>query len=275
MTDPLAGLDNAERLACRVAERVTGARASAEDVPGLSGRTGAVDAFLRYADGRIGAFEVTRIASNRKALQLANLLGRESFGWHLPGQWWWDVSILDVGDLPRLRRCFEKVVLLCEAGGVTSPDHLILRDNDTLDDDVIWLVEESSVSLHGHPNTPAKAGAQVRPALVVPAAVGGLVDDSLSGLNDALVCSFSAGHLPGHVAKLVRTPADEKHLFMIVHHTDLSFEVASALMFGATVPSGPAWLPAGISHLWLAPVFSNRVLVGTASGWLQAYPYDN
>jgi len=275
MTDPLAGLDNAERLACRVAERVTGAQARAEDVPGLSERTGAVDAFLTYADGRIAAFEVTRIASNQKALQLENLLGREAFGWTLPGQWWWDVSISDVGDLPRLRQCFKKVVLLCEAMGVTSPDHLVLRDNDTLDDDLIWLVEESSVSLHGHPDTPAKAGAQIRRALVAPAATGGLVDDSLNGLNNALVCAFSAGHLPGHIAKLVRTPADEKHLFMIVHHTDLSFEVASALMFGATVPSGPAWLPAGISHLWLAPVFSNRVLVGTTSGWVQAYPYGN
>lgn len=46
--DPLAGLDDAERLACHVAEWVTGARARAWDVPGVKGRTGVVDAFLDY-----------------------------------------------------------------------------------------------------------------------------------------------------------------------------------------------------------------------------------
>jgi hypothetical protein len=275
MTDPLAGLDDAERLACRVAERITGAQARAWDVKGVKGRTGAVDAFLDYPDGRIAAFEVTRVASGREALQLENLLGRDRFEWPLPGQWWWDLWISDVGDLPRLQQCFEKVVLLCEAAGVTRPEHLGLTDSDNLDDDVLWLVEESSVSLHGYPDVPAVDGNRVRKALVTPAGDGGMVDDSLSGLNDALADAFSAAHLPNHVAKLVSTSADEKHLFLIVHQTALRFEVASALMFGTTVPEGPAWLPTGISHLWLAPEFSNRVLVGTSTGWVPAYPYDN
>lgn len=274
-SDPLAGLDNAERLACRVAERVTGTRARAWDIPGVKGRDGGVDAFLDYPDGRTAAFEVTRIASDQQALQLENLLGRAGFEWPLPGQWWWDVWISDVRDLPRLKQCFEKVVLLCEAARVTCPEHLDMTDSAHLDDDVLWLVEESSVSLHGYPNVPAVDGDRVRKALVTPAGNGGMVDDSLSGLNDTLADAFSAAHLPNHVAKLVRTPADEKHLFLIVHQTDLRFEVASALMFGTTVPEGQAWLPAGISHLWLAPEFSNRVLVGTSTGWVQAYPYDN
>jgi hypothetical protein len=262
-------------LACRVAERVTGTRARAWDVKGVKDRTGAVDAFLDYPDGRIAAFEVTRIASDQKALQLENLLGKAGFQWPLPGRWWWELWISDVRDLPRLRRCFEKVVLLCEAAGVTRPEHLGLTDADTLDDDVRWLVEESSVSLYGYPNVPAVDGDRVRKAQVTPAGNGGMVDDSLSGLNDALADAFATGHLPDHVAKLVRTPADEKHLFAIVHQTDLRFEVASALMFGTTVPQGSAWLPAGISHLWLAPAFSRRVLLGTAGGWVQRYPYDN
>ena len=159
--DPLAGLDNAERLACRVAERVTGAQARAWDVTGVKGRTGAVDAFLDYPDGRLAAFEVTRIASDQQALQLENLLGRAGFEWPLPGQWWWDAWISDVRDLPRLQQCFHKVVLLCEAAGVTRPEHLDLTDADTLDDDVLWLVEESSVSLHGYPNVPAVDGDRV------------------------------------------------------------------------------------------------------------------
>jgi hypothetical protein len=56
VTDARDGLDNAERLACRVAERVTGATARAWDI---EGRNGVVDAFLDYADGRTCAFEVT------------------------------------------------------------------------------------------------------------------------------------------------------------------------------------------------------------------------
>lgn len=152
---------------------------------------------------------------------------------------------------------------------------MILLNHDNLDDDVIWLVEESSASLHGYPDVSAVDGDRVRKALVTPAGDGGIVDDSLSCLNDALADAFAAGHLPDHVTKLAQTPADEKHLFAIVHHTDLRFEVAYALMFSTAVPTGPAWLPAGISHLWLAPQFSKRVLVGTASGWTQTHPYDN
>lgn len=101
-----------------------------------------------------------------------------------------------------------------------------------------------------------------------------MADDSLSGFGDAPTDAFLSEHLRRRVAKLVRTPADEKHLFVIVHHTDLRFEVAYSLMFGTTVPSGPAWLPDGISHLWLTPQFSNRVLVGIASDWVQTHPYD-
>jgi hypothetical protein len=278
MTDPdsLTGLKKEERLACRVAERVTGARARAWGIPGVKGRDGAVDAFLDYPNGLTGAFEITRIASGPEALQLENLLGQDRFEWPLPGRWWWNVWISNVRDRPRLKECFEKVILLCEAAGVTCPERLGVTNNGHLDDDMLWLVEESSVSLQGYPDVPAVEGDRVRKALVTPAGDGGMVDDSLTGLNDALAATFSErGHLPNHVAKLVRTPADEKHLFLIVHETALRFGVTSALMFGTTVPEGPSWLPAGISHLWLAPEFSKRVLLGTSTGWVQEYPYDN
>jgi hypothetical protein len=101
-----------------------------------------------------------------------------------------------------------------------------------------------------------------------------MVDESLSGLNGALETAFSAGHLQRHVRKLRRTPADEHHLFLIIHETDLRFDVTSGLM-GTQVPQGPAWRPQGISHLWLAPAFSQRVLLGTDTGWSEEYPYDD
>lgn len=272
MADLLDGLSDAERLACLVAERVTGVTARAWDV---QGRNGAVDAFLDYADGRTGAFEVTRAATDQSALQLDQLLGRDGFAWPLPGGWWWTLSISDVRELPRLRRCFEKVVLLCEAEGVHRPEVLWRARLDDLDDDVRWLVEESSADLWGHPDVPAVEGTKVRKAMVTPAGDGGTVDDSLAGLNAVLETAFAATHLQHRVKKLLRTPADERHLFVIVHPTDLRFDVTSALMFDTEVPAGPAWRPEGISHLWLAPAFSNRVLLSSESGWTQAFPYDN
>jgi hypothetical protein len=100
VTDALDGLDGAERLACRVAERVTGATARAWDV--VRGRDGVVDAFLDYPNGRIAAFEVTRAATDPAALKLDNLLGRDGFTWPSPGRWWWTLAVSDVRELPRL-----------------------------------------------------------------------------------------------------------------------------------------------------------------------------
>lgn len=79
--DALTGLDNAERAACRVTERVTGAAARAWDT---DGRNGVVGTFLDYADGRTAAFEVTRVITNPTALQLDDLLGQDGFEWPLP-----------------------------------------------------------------------------------------------------------------------------------------------------------------------------------------------
>lgn len=271
MPDALDGLDDSERLACRVAERVTGATARAWDV---KGRNGAVDAYLDYSDGRMGAFEVTRAATDESALKLNSLLGREGFKWALPGAWWWTVSVADVRDLCRARECFAKVVLLCENAGVCRPNFLFSTDIESLDEDLRWLVEDSSVILCGYPDIPAVEDGRRRWAMVSPDAPGGLVDDSLSGLHAVLEDALSGGHLLRHVEKLRRATGDERHLFIIVHESDLRFDVTSGLMFGRSVPAGLAWKPDGISHLWLAPVFSNRVLLSASSGWSQAFPYD-
>lgn len=136
---------------------LSGSRARAWDVKGVKGRSGAVDAFLDYPESRSAAFEVTRSASDQDALQLENLLGRDGFGWPLRQMVVGSLDLERSGSSPTTA-VFEKVVLLCEAAGVTRPEHLGFRDNDNLDDDVIWLVEESSASLHGYPDVPAVDG---------------------------------------------------------------------------------------------------------------------
>lgn len=115
MLDRLDGLDPVEHIACRIAERALGAIATAND---MAPRQGAVDAFLDYTDGRRGAFEVTQLATDGGAsLQLDSLLGRDGFGWPLPGKWWWTIEIGHPRDLPQLRNIFDKIVLLCESVG--------------------------------------------------------------------------------------------------------------------------------------------------------------
>lgn len=271
MPDLLDGLDDAERLACRVAERVLGVVAIAHDV---AGRQGAVDAFLEYVDGRRAAFEVTRLAADQKALQLGQLLARDDFAWSLPGKWWWTVSIGSPRDLPRLREVFDKIVLLCEEAGVAEPEHLCWMAGVEPDPDVTWLTEDSTVRMWGYPNVPAVDGKRVRRAMVTLPALAGFVDKALIGLEAALGTALAAEHIQKRVAKLSRTAADEYHLFVFVDMRDLSFNVVEALVVGDAIPPGQPPLPSGVTHLWLAPASSKRVLLGTADGWTQAHPYD-
>lgn len=120
VTDRLVGLTRQERAACLIAERVLGATAQAWDV---GGRQGAVDAMLTLADGRRAAFEVTALAGDR-ALQLEALLGATDFEWPRVGQWWWDIQVGSVRDLPGLQERYQRIIAFCEAQGVERPQHL-------------------------------------------------------------------------------------------------------------------------------------------------------
>lgn len=270
MTDRLAGLDSAERLACEVAERVLGATAEAHDI---DGRQGAVEAFLHYPDGRQAAFEVTRIAAEPAALQLDSELRKRQNSWPLPGQWWWDVWVGHVRELPRLERIFSKIVLMCEQAGAVRPEQLSTLARYEHDPDLRWLLDQSTSTLWGHPDVPAVEGNTVRRATVTEAGTGDFVYDDLGLLVPELVTALATGHVPRRVAKLNRTSVEERHLFLIADIRDLPFAVWHPLAFTDELPPQQPPLPAGITHLWLAPTFSYRVLLGTATGWTQARPY--
>lgn len=266
MYDRLQGLRPQERTACLIAEKVLGAVATPWDV---NGRQRAVDAMLTLPDGRQAALEVTAIAAVG-SLQTEALLGREHFGWPSPGQWWWSVIVGSPRDLPRLRACFNRIALLCEAGGVTRP-----QDLTGADPDVVWLVEESTSEMCGHPDVPTMDGGDTRRnAVVVPPGRGGAVDDTLAGLRQSLLDAFAEPPMPRHLAKLASAVADERHLFAFFHHSALPFAVADGLWAGECLPPEPPPLPVGVSHLWLAPAFGRRVLLWTPAGWEEHHPYD-
>lgn len=81
--------------------------------------------------------------------------------------------------------------------------------------------------------------------------------------------------MPRHLEKLARAEADERHLFIPVHLSAFPFSVADALIASASLPSDPPPLPEKITHLWLAPPFSRRVLLWNGVEWNNHYPYDN
>jgi hypothetical protein len=146
----LDGLNPQEQRACLIAERVVNAVARAHDVGGAQG---AVDAMLTLQDGRTAAFEVTNVAAEG-ALQTASLLARDNHRWPLPGQWFWSIEVGSPADLKRLRRCCEKIILICEGrGGGLS--HQIGWE-PAAHPDLQWLVRSTS-NMIGHPESPRKA----------------------------------------------------------------------------------------------------------------------
>ena len=218
MLDRLQGLDDVEQKACLIAERTLGAIATAYDV---AGRQGAVDAFLDYPDGRRDAFEVTQLATDGGAsLHLQSLLKQDGFHWPLPGKWWWTIEIADRRDLPRLRDVYDKIILLCESVGEADPRYLSLAE---VDDDVRWLVQESSVQMQGHPTVPAKDEHRIRRAMITQRSTWSGLDETFSQLDEALNAAFDSSHIQRRVEKLRNTQADERHLFLIVDVDDLPF----------------------------------------------------
>ncbi len=268
----LDGLDSGERCACLIAERVLqGVEAEAWDV---EGRQGAVDAMLTYAPGRRAAFEVTVLAADG-ALQSEGILHQSDYQWANPGQWSWSIAIAKPEDIPRLRSLYGEIILRCEAAGAVRPEQL-QWDLHQRDEDLRWLVEESDSEMHGHPVVAAREGDKVRDVMVTPRGRGGGTDDSLDGLHAALEEAFLRPHMAKHVKKLAAAEADERHLFVPVHMSALPFPVFYGLAFGTQLPREAPPSPAPVTHLWLAPSHSRRVLLYDAdNGWKQYEPYNN
>ena len=250
-------LDRQEKAACLLAVHVLEAvEAEAWDI---DGRQGAVDAILTLHDGRKAAFEVTNLGTE-SALKLAMLLAKDKHKWPLPGDWFWHIEVGSLEDLRRLKQCYENIILICEHAGEPYPYQIAWEPS--AQQDLQWLVYESSSVMTGYPDV-TKPG-----AMVVPVAGGGVVDESLSGFADALSEAFKSPHIESHFEKLAKADADERHLFIPLHDSALPFSISSELVFEDTLPPDPPPLPDSVTHLWLAPAGSRRVLLWSqAVGW--------
>lgn len=265
----LQSLARQEREACLIAELALGAVAEAWDD---GNRRGAVDAMLTLRDGRKAAFEVTNLAA-KGALQTASLLARDNHKWPLPGKWFWTIDVGSPEDLKRLKGSYQKIILLCEAAGDPYPERRLGWD-PSADPDLQWLVRSKSIMV-GHPDHLASTMRNPH-AMVVPASGGGFIDESLSGFAAELRAAFAkSAHISSHFDKLATADADERHLFIALHDSALPFSIGSELMLGETLPSEPPPVPHYITHLWLAPAFSRRVLLWSRpEGWHNIFPYE-
>jgi hypothetical protein len=234
---------------------VTGATSEVYD---CGGRQGAVDYLLRYTAGRVGALEVTSHAEPGLR-EVGALLVRDGFRWTNPGRWPWMISFDPDANVKRIREIYAYVIAACEEHGVADVD---LLPFDVLSrDPVLWSVyrEEMGVRFHGSPQEHT-----VDPPLyVLPGAMAGGVDEELVHLPEVVTELLAGNHIADHVAKLLRQPADEHHLFIRVDAGGLPFPQYYPL---TGVPNGvPATdpnAPEGLSHLWLATGYGPTLL-----GW--------
>jgi hypothetical protein len=58
-------------------------------------------------------------------------------------------------------------------------------------------------------------------------------------------------------------------IFSLLGWYDLPSSLFGALGFGDRLPAGVPGLPDGLTHLWLAPEYCRRVLIGTSGGWAE------
>ncbi len=104
--------------------------------------------------------------------------------------------------------------------------------------------------------------------MVVPVIAGGFTDESFSTFTQELSTAFRRPHIQEHFQKLARTNTPEQHLFIPLHNTALPVEISSALMFSTALPTAPPPIPTHITHLWLAPEYSSRILLWSrGQGW--------
>lgn len=259
----LAGLSQSERFAAVAVERATGATAIAHDV---GGRQGAYDIALTYRDGRTAAVEVTSHAGAGQR-QLEGLLAREDFKWPNPGQWSWSIRLSDPGDIPALREVYQDVIALCEQHGKSRPS---LLPWELQADPVLRWLQDSTVSIYGHPDLPAVDGDLHRPVYIMPQGDGGTIDHGLIGLDKAVTEMLAVPTVAKRINKVSNAETDERHLFVRVDTSGLPFQISSALMGRPErLPStSTLTAPPSLSHLWLAPLFTH-VLLGwtTTAGW--------
>lgn len=227
-----------------------------------SGRQGVVDFLLHYPDGPDAAMEVTSAAGEGKRQLYALLARHETLP--NPGARTWNASIDHPRDLPELLDRCSRIITYCEANGIVWPKHAYAHRTNP---DIWWLMT-SSADLHGSPDLPKWDAEKVRerPLFLTQGGSGGTVNESLSRFAEAVDEVLVQHHVQKRVLKLGRSGYDEQHLFLVIDHTSLPFDVFYGLTRGTVTPPTAPTLPGSVTHLWLLITFTPSGFLVTNDG---------
>lgn len=258
MTHRVRNLKSREEaiLAVGVAEAV-GATAIENDV---EGRQGVVDALLKYPDGRYAALEVTSHAGDGIRQRNSELTKRGS-KLTSPGQWTWTALFRSVRYLPEFEKRASRLLLHCEAVGITDPSRLHSWEVED-GSDLAWLLT-TDIKLSGHPQ-------RSRPGeiFLLPASIWGFPDGFADALPDALHAVLDEPNQRAHVEKLARSGHVERHLCLLLLDGGLPSNIEVGL-FGRidALDVDPPRLPGGLTHLWFLSGYGGTLIGVTPTGW--------
>lgn len=263
----MAGLRKSEMFAFAVIAQALDAEVVSTDDGSLPAMA---DAHIRYPDGRYAGLEVTALARGRE-LEMEALAAGSNGSWSI-GRFEglklaWTCRWQQPSRVKEIIRWVPSLAALCEKAGVNDPDLLLAQEPS---DPALRWYETAAVSMSGVP-----AGSTAGKIYLLPEAIGGAIDESLTGLTPWVSQQAQQPWMLDNVAKLVATGLTELHLFVPVHQAEMPFPLLCGLIDPPEDPPGHPELPAGLTDLWLAPRFS-QVLIrwSTTTGWT-TYRYSD
>jgi hypothetical protein len=250
-----------EQFAFETVRRVLGLVVEEYDI---AGRRSAVDALLHYPDGRSAALEVSSIGPEDEARISSMLARRDQHRRVVAGlARSWIVSV-PRSFHPRDLRALDKAILRCDQRGAT--------DFKGSDDPQVREWRRHRVTAFATSETsPAPAV-----VWVVVNSLWGFADRGALTLSAELDVVLGEAKMQSKITKLAATGLSERHLFLQVRASALSFAVYDALSMDRPLPDGVPSLPAGVSQLWLFSGWKPGGVVRAVAGrgWDRVHPFD-
>jgi hypothetical protein len=263
---PVSGERPEEELAFAVVRRVLGVPVERHD---RDGRQGAVDALVRYPEGRPAALEVSSIGPQGEA-RIWNFLGRQGYTRAVPGLTRTWALHLPRDFHPADMRIADEALPWCDRRAIIR-----MRDAAGQDDGVDRLLT-LGVRAHVLENAASDTrGTRPRVYVSLPP-IGGFPGRGTETLAGELAEMLRAPKIQSKISKLAATGLAERHLVLIVRPSAFSYPVYDALAFGGTLPGHAPSLPAGLSQLWLLTGIREGGVVRAVAGdrWSRSDPFD-
>lgn len=249
----LDGLSSTEQASAIDVASIVDAQAIANDI---SGREGAVDVELVYADGTKAALEITSHAGEG-VRQRDGIHAADGNQWDAPGEWTWNVRVATPRVMPELRVKYRSIILAPEARGIQSSMGLNPRDMSALPDELKWAAF-SGIKFLCLSQDPTREHV----FYVMPEGVDGVVEKRLAGLTDAISAVLAEDNVQRHLAKLRRSDRAGRHLSVGLYGGVIALAQAEGLIDpDVDLPEcEPPSLPVFIDRLWFISNFSHILI---------------